>query len=134
MRTMLSSMLRAALLLPVLITAAAAQDKPPSVSLNSPNCVKAPEARGELPDDEELGVGRKGEYCAYPVRMMAYHRVVNDHLGGPLILVLAYTVRKVPFAVRSASAIVHQIDPSLEEASISLGRSPWQTFGMCYLL
>jgi iron(III) transport system permease protein len=48
--------------------------------------------------------------------------------GGPLILVLAYSVRKVPFAVRSASAIVHQIDPSLEEASISLGRSPWQTF------
>jgi len=48
--------------------------------------------------------------------------------GGPLILVLAYTVRKVPFAVRSASAIVHQIDLSLEEASISLGRSPLQTF------
>jgi iron(III) transport system permease protein len=48
--------------------------------------------------------------------------------GGPLILVLAYTVRKVPFAVRSASAIVHQIDVSLEEASVSLGRSPWQTF------
>jgi iron(III) transport system permease protein len=48
--------------------------------------------------------------------------------GGPLILVLVYTVRKVPFAVRSASAIVHQIDVALEEASISLGRSPWQTF------
>jgi iron(III) transport system permease protein len=48
--------------------------------------------------------------------------------GGPLILVLAYTVRKVPFAVRSSSAIVHQIDGSLEEASISLGRSPLQTF------
>jgi iron(III) transport system permease protein len=48
--------------------------------------------------------------------------------GGPLILVLAYTVRKVPFAVRSASAIVHQIDVSLEEASVSLGRSPLQTF------
>jgi iron(III) transport system permease protein len=48
--------------------------------------------------------------------------------GGPLILVLAYTIRKVPFAVRSSSAIVHQIDVSLEEASISLGRSPLQTF------
>ena len=34
--------------------------------------------------------------------------------GGPLILIVAYTVRKVPFAVRSASAIVHQIDVSLE--------------------
>ena len=49
--------------------------------------------------------------------------------GGPLIMVLVYTVRKVPFAVRSSSAILHQIDPSLEEASISLGRSPLQTFG-----
>jgi iron(III) transport system permease protein len=47
--------------------------------------------------------------------------------GGPLIMILAYTVRKVPFAVRSSSAILHQIDASLEEASISLGRSPLQT-------
>jgi hypothetical protein len=69
------------------MTPARAQDTSSSVSLNSPNCVKAPEARGEQPEDEELGVGRKGEYCAYPVRMMAYHRVVNDHLGGPPILV-----------------------------------------------
>jgi iron(III) transport system permease protein len=49
--------------------------------------------------------------------------------GGPFIMVLVYTVRKVPFAVRSSSAILHQIDPALEEASISLGRSPLQTFG-----
>ncbi len=49
--------------------------------------------------------------------------------GGPFIMVLAYTVRKIPFAVRSSSGILHQIDPSLEEASISLGRSPLQTFG-----
>src|SRR5437667_306337 len=59
----------------------------PSASLNSPKCVRVPEARGERPADEELGVGRNGEYCAYPLRMMAYHRVVNDHLGGPPILV-----------------------------------------------
>ena len=48
--------------------------------------------------------------------------------GGWLIMVLAYTVRKLPFTVRSASAILHQIDPSLEEASISLGVSPLRTF------
>jgi iron(III) transport system permease protein len=48
--------------------------------------------------------------------------------GGWLILVLAYTVRKLPFTVRSSSAILHQIDPSLEEASISLGLSPLATF------
>jgi len=56
-------------------------------SLNSPDCIKVPEARAEMPGDEVLGVGRNGEYCAYPLRMMAFHRVVNDHLGGPPILV-----------------------------------------------
>ncbi|ALM84171.1 iron ABC transporter permease [Bordetella sp. N] len=48
--------------------------------------------------------------------------------GGWLILVIAYVVRKLPFAIRSSSAIVHQIDPSLEEASINLGVSPMRTF------
>ena len=48
--------------------------------------------------------------------------------GGWLILVIAYVVRKLPCAIRSASAIVHQIDPSLEEASVNLGRSPLRTF------
>jgi iron(III) transport system permease protein len=47
--------------------------------------------------------------------------------GGWLIMVLAYTVRKLPFTVRASSAIVHQIDPSIEEASISLGVSPLRT-------
>ena len=48
--------------------------------------------------------------------------------GGWLILVIAYVVRKLPFSIRSASAIVHQIEPSLEEASINLGVSPLRTF------
>ena len=37
-------------------------------------------------------------------------------------------VRKLPFSVRSAGAILHQIDPSLEEASINLGVPPALTF------
>src|SRR6185369_5301298 len=48
--------------------------------------------------------------------------------GGWLILVVAYIVRKLPFSVRASSAILHQIDPSLEEASINLGVSPMATF------
>ena len=48
--------------------------------------------------------------------------------GGWLILIVAYTVRKLPFTVRASSGILHQIDPSLEEASIGLGRSPLSTF------
>ena len=37
-------------------------------------------------------------------------------------------LKHAKISVRSASAIVHQIDVSLEEASISLGRSPLQSF------
>jgi iron(III) transport system permease protein len=48
--------------------------------------------------------------------------------GTWLIMVLAYMVRKLPFSVRSAGAILHQIDPSLEEASINLGVPPALTF------
>jgi iron(III) transport system permease protein len=48
--------------------------------------------------------------------------------GGWLILVLSYLVRKLPFNVRASSAILHQIDPSLEEASVNLGMSPARTF------
>jgi iron(III) transport system permease protein len=48
--------------------------------------------------------------------------------GGWLILVLAWAVRKIPFNVRASSAILHQIDPSLEEASVNLGVSPAMTF------
>jgi iron(III) transport system permease protein len=48
--------------------------------------------------------------------------------GGWLILVVAYAVRKLPFNVRAASAILHQLDPSLEEASVNLGVSPLATF------
>jgi iron(III) transport system permease protein len=48
--------------------------------------------------------------------------------GGWLILVLAWVVRKIPFNVRASAAILHQIDPSLEEASINLGVSPMMTF------
>ena len=55
-------------------------------ALNSPDCIKAAEDKVDLPGDEMLVVNRKGEVCAYPLRMMTYHRIVNDHLGG-LILV-----------------------------------------------
>ena len=48
--------------------------------------------------------------------------------GTALIMVLAYMVRKLPFSLRASSAILQQIDPSLEEASINLGVPPLQTF------
>ncbi|NLC65865.1 MAG: iron ABC transporter permease [Clostridium sp.] len=48
--------------------------------------------------------------------------------GTFMIMILAYVIRKLPYTVRSSTAILHQIDPSVEEASINLGVSPMKTF------
>ncbi len=48
--------------------------------------------------------------------------------GTWMILALSYTIRKMPFIARSSSSILYQLDPSLDEASISLGFSPMKTF------
>ncbi len=60
--------------------------------------------------------------------VVAYNSGFLILTGGPLIIVIAYVVRKLPFNVRASSAILHQLDPSLEEASINLGVSPTRTF------
>ena len=60
--------------------------------------------------------------------IIAFNSGLLTLTGGWLILVIAYVVRKLPFCIRSSSAIVHQIEPSLEEASINLGMSPLRTF------
>lgn len=48
--------------------------------------------------------------------------------GTPLIMIIAYIIRKMPYTVRSSSAILQQIDGSVEEAAISLGESPMMSF------
>jgi len=60
--------------------------------------------------------------------IIAFNSGILVLTGGWLILVIAYVVRKLPFCIRSSSAIVHQIEPSLEEASINLGVPPLRTF------
>lgn len=48
--------------------------------------------------------------------------------GTWMILALAYFIRKAPFSVKTTSALLHQIDASVEEASISLGVPPLKSF------
>lgn len=48
--------------------------------------------------------------------------------GGALAIVIVYIVRSVPAALRSGTAALSQIDPSIEEASISLGADSARTF------
>jgi iron(III) transport system permease protein len=48
--------------------------------------------------------------------------------GTALIIIISFVIRKMPFTVRSSSAFLLQMDPSVEEASINLGVSPMRTF------
>jgi len=48
--------------------------------------------------------------------------------GTAIIMIIAYVIRKMPYTIRSSSALLYQIDPSIEEASINLGVSPMKTF------
>ncbi|MBT9777024.1 ABC transporter permease subunit [Clostridium sp. MCC353] len=48
--------------------------------------------------------------------------------GTTFIIILAYVIRRLPYTLRSSAAILYQISPSMEEASISLGCSPLKTF------
>ena len=48
--------------------------------------------------------------------------------GTAAIIVLAYVIRRMPFGMRNGQATLHNIPNSLEEASISLGVPPVQTF------
>ena len=48
--------------------------------------------------------------------------------GTAFIIIISLVIRRLPYTLRSSSAILYQISPSLEEASISLGASPLRTF------
>lgn len=50
-------------------------------------------------------------------------------LGGTaIIMIISLSIRRMPYTIRSSTAIIGQISPSIEEASISLGASQLKTF------
>lgn len=49
--------------------------------------------------------------------------------GTAGIIIIALTVRRMPYTIRSSTAIISQISPSIEEAAISLGASEMRSFG-----
>ncbi|MBK9123707.1 MAG: iron ABC transporter permease [Chloroflexi bacterium] len=49
-------------------------------------------------------------------------------LGGALAIVIVYVIRSTPAALRTGTAALSQIDPAIEEASISLGADNARTF------
>lgn len=60
--------------------------------------------------------------------LVAFNRYPLMLSGTAAIMIVAYVIRKLPYVVRSGSAILYTIDPSVEEASINLGVSPVKTF------
>lgn len=65
-----------------------------------------------------LGIALAATYNTGPVALT----------GTWVIIVLAYFIRKTPFSVKTTSALLRQIEVSVEEASISLGVPPLRTF------
>jgi iron(III) transport system permease protein len=60
--------------------------------------------------------------------LLAFNKPPLVLSGTAAIIVLAFVVRRLPYTLRSSAAILYQISPSVEEASISLGCSPMKTF------
>ncbi|MBJ7578172.1 iron ABC transporter permease [Devosia sp. MC532] len=48
--------------------------------------------------------------------------------GTAAIIILSIFIRRLPYTVRTTSSALRQISPSLEEAAVSLGYSPFQAF------
>jgi iron(III) transport system permease protein len=48
--------------------------------------------------------------------------------GTALIIVISLSIRRMPYTIRSSTAIIGQISPSVEEAAISLGCSETRSF------
>ncbi|MFA7168585.1 MAG: iron ABC transporter permease [Sphaerochaetaceae bacterium] len=60
--------------------------------------------------------------------IMAFNHKPCILTGTAAIIIISFVIRKMPFTVRSSSAFLQQMDPSVEEASINLGVSPMKTF------
>jgi len=59
---------------------------------------------------------------------VTYNKGMVVLTGTWMILVLAYFIRKVPFSIKTTSALLHQIDRNIEDASVNLGVPPFRSF------
>ncbi|MBU3092039.1 iron ABC transporter permease [Clostridium sp. CM028] len=60
--------------------------------------------------------------------LLAFNKKPMVLSGTFIIMIIAFVIRKLPYTIRSSAAILLQLSPSLEEASISLGYSEMKTF------
>ncbi|MBR3873242.1 MAG: iron ABC transporter permease [Clostridia bacterium] len=60
--------------------------------------------------------------------LLAFNKPPLTLSGTAMIIIAAYVIRRLPYTIRSSSAILRQISPSVEEASQSLGANGAETF------
>ena len=60
--------------------------------------------------------------------LMAFNKGALSLSGSAAIIIIALVIRRLPYTLRSSSAILFQISPSIEEAAFSLGCGPIKTF------
>ena len=60
--------------------------------------------------------------------ILAFNKRLPPLSGTAVIIIMAYVIRRLPYTIRSSSAILRQIDLGVEEASQSLGANPIKTF------
>ncbi len=93
--------------------------------------------RGLLDFASVLGVAIPGTIIGIGL-LLAYNTpllggLIPELTGTAAILVLAFTIRSLPGVVRVAVGALNQLSKNLEEASISLGATPTQTFAKVIL-
>ena len=62
------------------------------------------------------------------ILLMSYNKGPLVLSGTAAIIIISYVIRRMPYTVRSSAAILRQISPSIDEASLSLGYGSMQTF------
>jgi iron(III) transport system permease protein len=61
--------------------------------------------------------------------ILAFNRQPLVLTGTWIILVVAYFIRRLPYAVKMSEAAIYQVHPALEEAAMSVGASAMRAFG-----
>ena len=60
--------------------------------------------------------------------MLAFNHKPINLAGTAVIIIISLVIRRMAYTLRSSSAILYQISPSMEEAAISLGDAPSKAF------
>ena len=83
-----------------------------------------------LPDCQEkiLPHRHPGYGHHVPIHLYAFNNKPLLLSGTAVIIIISLSIRRMPYTIRSSTAIIGQISPSVEEAAISLGCTETKSF------